>query len=139
MSRQKQAVTATRMQRVLLVEDDPVLALLLAEALTDHGVKEVVTCRSTQEALEALRKRRPDVIVLDIHLADSDDGWAIAELVDSVGPRPPRIVFSTGAPADIPAEIAELGQVLAKPYDPRDLIALLETPRKRGLFARLRL
>jgi hypothetical protein len=28
--------------------------------------------------------------------------------------------------------------VLAKPYDPRELIALLEAPRKRGLFARLR-
>lgn len=139
MSRNKRTVAATRLKRVLLVEDDAVLALLLAEALTEHGVEEVVTCQSTEQALEALRKRKPDAIVLDIHLADSDDGWAIAKLVDSVGPKPPKIVFSTGAPADIPAEIAELGQVLAKPYDPRELIALLEAPRKRGgLFARLR-
>ena len=124
--------------RVLVAEDDTILALALEDALLDAGVAEVVICPTTQEALESLRRRKPDAIVLDVHLADRDDGWAIAELVSSVGPRPPRIVFSTGAPADIPEEIAELGDILAKPYHPDELLALLARPRRRSLFARLR-
>jgi hypothetical protein len=77
-------------------------------------------------------------MVLDVHLADRNDGWAIAELVAEVGPRPPRIVFSTGAPGDIPEEIAELGPVLEKPYDFAELIELLRKPAREGLLSRLR-
>lgn len=123
---------------VLIVEDDAVLALDLADALQSHGVAEVVTCHSTDAALKELRRRKPDVVVIDIHLSDRDDGWAIAELIASVGPRPPKIIFSTGAPADIPADIAELGDVLEKPYHPDELLALLVGKKRRGLFARLR-
>jgi len=37
--------------------------------------------------------------------------------------RRPRIVFSTGAPQDIPKEIAEIGPIFEKPYDPAELVA----------------
>ena len=121
---------------VLVVEDDAVLALLIETTLMEAGTARIRHCRTTQAALEALREERPDAIVLDVHLADRDDGWAIAELVSEVGPRPPRIVFSTGAPQDIPEDIASMGVVLEKPYAPEDLIAAV-TARKRGLLSRL--
>jgi CheY-like chemotaxis protein len=123
---------------VLLVEDDAIIALSLEEALRDAGAAAVTVCTTSAEALAALRDQKPDCLVLDVHLADRDDGWAIAELVNSVGPKPPRIVFSTGAPQDIPAAIAELGPVLAKPYDHGELIAALRKPPRPGLFDRLR-
>ncbi|WP_120716341.1 response regulator [Tsuneonella amylolytica] len=123
---------------VLLVEDDALIAVALEGSLLEAGATSVRICSTSAEALAALRDEKPDCLVLDVHLADRDDGWALAELVNSVGPKPPRIVFSTGAPQDIPEEIAELGPVLAKPYDHAELIAALGRPAPTGLFARLR-
>jgi len=123
---------------ILVVEDDTLIAMAIEQALLDAGASAVRVCVSTEEALAALREDKPDGLVLDVHLADRDDGWALAELVNSVGPNSPRIVFSTGAPQDIPPEIAELGPVLEKPYDPAELIAALEQPPREGLIRRLR-
>lgn len=124
--------------RILLVEDDAILALATEQALLDAGATRVTVCSTTAEALAALRQEKPDGMVLDVHLSDRDDGWAIAELVNDVGPRPPRIVFSTGAPRDIPKEIAELGPVLEKPYDSAELVEALRKSPREGLLARLR-
>lgn len=124
--------------RVLVVEDDPVLAVALEAVLLDGGAESVVICASTAATMAELDRSRPDAIILDVHLTDRDDGWALAELVDLLGPRPPQIIFSTGAPQDIPAGIAGMGQVFEKPYDPARLVAALSGVRKTGLLARLR-
>ena len=124
--------------RVLVVEDDAILGLTIEGTLLDAGVSEVEICPTTEEALNALRSNKPDVIILDVHLADRDDGWAIAELVRTLGPDSPRIIFSTGAPKDIPDEIAEMGLVMAKPYAPETLIDVLREPERKGFIARLR-
>ncbi|WP_057883420.1 response regulator [Tsuneonella troitsensis] len=129
---------ARKLGHVLLVEDDALIAVALEGSLIDAGAKSVTICTTTADALSALRDKRPDGLVLDVHLADRDDGWAIAELVNSVGPNPPRIVFSTGSPQDIPVEIAELGPVLEKPYDHAELIDALCNPPREGLLARLK-
>jgi DNA-binding response OmpR family regulator len=124
--------------RVLVVEDDALLAAAIEDALLAAGADGIIVCTTTAEALAALRDQSPDAMVLDVHLADRNDGWAIAELVNSVGPNPPRIVFSTGAPEDIPPEIAELGPILVKPYDYAELVRLLREPAAKGLIGRLR-
>ena len=123
---------------VMVVEDDAVLALAIEQTLRDAGVVEVEICATTTQAMKALAANKPELVILDVHLADSDDGWAIAELVESLKPKAPQIIFSTGAPQDIPDRIAELGQVLAKPYEPEQLIALIRQPRAKGLMSRLR-
>lgn len=127
----------TALGDVLVVEDDALIAVALEAALLDAGAKSVTVCNNTADAIAALRDHKPDGMVLDVHLADRDDGWALAELVNSVGPKPPRIVFATGAPQDIPEDIAELGQVIEKPYEHAALIAALRHPARAGIFARL--
>lgn len=125
-------------KRVLVVEDDAVLGLTIEQALLDAGVDHVDISASTDAALAHLRENRPEAIVLDVHLADSDDGWAIAELVRTLGPESPRIIFSTGAPHDIPEDIAAMGCVLEKPYAAETLVELLREPKRRGIISRLR-
>ena len=127
-----------RLGRVLVVEDDPLLSMAIEQALVDAGAADVVVCPSVACAMTALEEGPADAIVLDVHLADRDDGWALAELVAMLGPKRPRIVFSTASPEDIPPEVAEMGPVFAKPYDPAQLAEVLASGAKRGLFQRLR-
>jgi CheY-like chemotaxis protein len=127
-----------RLGRVLVVEDDSIQAMAIEAALLDAGAAEVVLCPSIACTMEALERGPADAIVLDVHLADRDDGWALAELVDMLGPKRPRIVFSTGSPEDIPPEVAEMGPVFEKPYDPAQLVEALVAGARPGLFARLR-
>ena len=124
--------------RILVAEDDLIQGLALEAALYDAGAAEVIVCPSIACTMEALEAGPADAVVLDVHLADRSDGWALAELVDMLGPKRPRIVFSTGSPEDIPPDIAEMGPVFEKPYDPAHLAEVLASGAKQGLFARLR-
>ena len=139
MTQPSQTVSAeTLPDHVLVVEDDAVLGMVLEQALLDAGVAQVALSSSTEQAMQHLRQERPGAIVLDVHLADRDDGWAIAELVSTLGPNSPRIIFSTGAPQDIPKDIAALGCTMEKPYDAEVLIDVLRQPKRRGIISRLR-
>jgi len=124
--------------RVLVVEDDAVLGLTIEQSLTRDGFATVSICSSAQCSLARLREETFDAVVLDVHLADSNDGWEIAELVDALGSEDVKIVFQTGAPGDIPDHIRELGPVLTKPYDPEILRATLTQKPRAGLLAALR-
>lgn len=133
MAKKQTTRRAPSIGRVLVVEDDGLLALDLVETLQEHGAEATQVCATSAEALAALRKDHFDHIILDIHLADTDDGWAIAELIDTVGPAGPKVTFSTGTPEDIPSGIAGLGTVLSKPYSAARLLEAIQGPRK-GLF-----
>lgn len=127
-----------KLGRVLLVEDDAILAMALEDALLRGGASEVVICQTMRATMDELdTNKHIDAMVLDVHLADRDDGWALAELVDLLGPKKPRIAFSTGSPEDIPPQIARMGPVFEKPYDPDQLVDVLLAGRKKGLIARL--
>lgn len=108
---------------ILLIEDDATLSLWIEEVLRDAGTTKVTHCISTQEAMVALKDGEFDCIILDVHLADRDDGWAIAELIQSVTLKRPQIIFSTGSPDDIPDHIAKLGTLLEKPYTEEALVS----------------
>jgi len=127
-----------RGKRVLVVEDDPLLAMDLEQALLAAGAGQVRICTGMADAVAALQDWAPHAVVLDVRLADRNDGWAIAEVVGMLGARPPLIAFSTGSPEDIPAHIQDLGTVYAKPYDTARLAADMLGVRPSGLVGRLR-
>ena len=137
--RTKDARRRTRsLGRALVVEDDAILGMALADTLRGGGAKSVEVCASIADAMAKIETTRFDVVILDVHLEDRSDGWALAELLKELGPRPPRIVFSTGSPDDIPPAIAELGTVLEKPYEPSELLAALHAQAApSGLLAKL--
>lgn len=126
----------------LVVEDEALIAMAIADALGDAGVTTVATCTTTAAALPEMERLRPTILVLDVHLADRDDGWAIAELAVEASPSPPLIIFSTATPQHVPPHVAGMGHVLAKPFTAEALIALVERharpARTPGLLGRLR-
>jgi CheY-like chemotaxis protein len=125
--------------RALVVEDDAILAMVMADMLTDLGMDEVQTCATTGEAMASLAAFRPTVLTLDVHLADRQDGWALAELAQQISDSPPVIIFATGSPESVPPRVARMGHVVGKPFDPADIHAiLLKAQKQRGLIGRMR-
>ena len=123
---------------VLVVEDDAVLALAVEDALLAGGARHVTIAATTEQAIETLRDGKFEAIILDVHLADRGDGWAIAEVVRALGADAPKVIFATGSPQDIPADIADLGPVLTKPYDFEELVSHARARGRTSLFSRLR-
>jgi CheY-like chemotaxis protein len=122
----------------LVVEDDALVAMDIAEALEHAGARSVLTVPSVAEAMAELETHIPDIMILDVHLADRDDGWALAELATQLAEARPLILFTTAAPATIPASVASLGHVLPKPFRAQDLVALVHRERQPGLLGRIR-
>jgi CheY-like chemotaxis protein len=79
MSRKPKAKRKPALGRVLIVEDDPVLALSLEDALHAGCNADVVICPSMEATMSAIEEQWPETMIIDIHLADRNDGWALAD------------------------------------------------------------
>ncbi len=127
---------------VLIVEDEVLQSDLLTSMFFDAGASEVRSCATAADALIQLRTFSPAILILDVRLADRDDGWLMAELAQQIFARMPLVVFATGSPERIPARIAGLGIVAVKPYDAGELIEQirrrLHSPTETGLRALIR-
>jgi DNA-binding response OmpR family regulator len=127
---------------VLIVEDDVLQSDRLAEALTDAGADEVRCCATATQALAEFKTFSPAILILDVRLADRDDGWLMVELAQQLFARMPLVVFATGSPERIPPWIAKLGILAVKPYDLGELIERIRSrapaPRQSRWRALLR-
>jgi|GEM_PF-304895 CheY-like chemotaxis protein len=121
---------------VLIVEDDVFQSDLLSSTLLDGGASEVRCCATATEALAELTGYSPGVIILDVRLADGDDGWQMAELAQQIFTRMPLVVFATGSPERIPAKIAEMGILAVKPYDAVELVEIIRSRVRRTTRSR---
>lgn len=122
----------------LVVEDDGLVAMDIADALGEAGAAPVTTCASVAEAMAQLEQYVPSILVLDVHLADRGDGWALAELAIQLGENSPLIIFTTATPEAIPDTAAGLGRVLPKPFSTAALVSLIQQERPRGILGRIR-
>lgn len=117
--------------RVLLIDDDEGLGALLSEYLARFGM--AVACAATPDAgLKALRAAPPDLVVLDVMLPGMD-GFAVCRKIRESSRVP--IVMLT-ARGDVTDRIVglELGadDYLAKPFEPRELVARIQAVLRRG-------
>jgi len=122
------------MTQVLVVDDDAAVLQTIVDALESEGYA-VVTARNGALALERLRARRPDVVVLDLMMPVMD-GWAFLPLcrVEPAGADVPVVVLS--ALERTPSSIAQADAFIAKPFELGDLLATVErlAARGNGLF-----
>ena len=112
--------------RVLVVEDDPDLAALEAEVLKLRG-HEVEVASNGREALEAVERARPDLILLDIKMPVMN-GREFADEYRRREPSTAPIVVVTAAD-DAQRRAAEVGASgwIAKPFDPDALVDKVTT------------
>ncbi|WP_439395417.1 response regulator [Bradyrhizobium sp. PMVTL-01] len=108
--------------RILIVEDDYLIAEMVREALAEGGFEtEVVP--SGQEALALLDDdRKYRALVTDINLQDEHTGWQVAKRARELSADLP-VVYMTGAAADEWASRGVPNSVLlTKPFAPAQVV-----------------
>lgn len=106
--------------RALVIEDEPLVALGIAQILARMGHEVCGVAGSRREALWRDRESLPGLILADVRLRDGDDGIRIVREI--VARRPVPVVFITGhAPALIAADDLSPAVVIGKPFAPRTL------------------
>jgi two-component system, response regulator PdtaR len=75
------------MRRVLICEDEPLLATDLAAIVEEAGHAVCGVFHSAREALDSAMELNPDLAIIDLSLADGDTGGAVARTLQSSGVR----------------------------------------------------
>ncbi len=127
-------------QRIVVVEDDAIVAHDLQRTLTRWGYYVPAIATSATEALERINGAEPDLVLMDIHLRGDLDGIEAAERVQSRHAVP--VVFLTAHSDDATLRRAKItspyGYVL-KPFEERELhIAIEIALHKHASDAKLR-
>jgi CheY-like chemotaxis protein len=122
--------------RVLIVEDEALLAWMARETLQEAGYEVVGVATDRPAAVAAAVAHRPDLVLMDIRLAGGTNGIEAAiEIFSRTGIRS-IFVTATGSPEKrLRAKPARPLGWLAKPFDPPDLVdivraALADDPLK---------
>jgi DNA-binding response OmpR family regulator len=111
---------------VLIVEDDQLIQGMVEEALSDGGVKSVIT-GSGEEAVALLQANESiyRAIVTDINLLGTIDGWEVARCAREIDPVLP-VIYMTGTNGeDWPSRGLPNSVLLTKPFAPAQLLTAI--------------
>lgn len=105
-----------REARVLLVEDDALVRMIAADAIAAAGFR-VLEAENSAVALRLLaRGTVPDVLVTDVRMPGSIDGFALAHIVAMRWPETGILVCS-GDAQPVPGDLPDGAEFIRKPYD----------------------
>jgi CheY-like chemotaxis protein len=98
---------------VLIVEDEPLIAMMLEDFLDSLGHDVVATCDSVPEALSMVAAGGFDVAIIDVQLKDGKSVWPVA---DKLAEQGTPFVVATGGHVEPPPAAHADAPVLSKPY-----------------------
>lgn len=102
------------MCHVLIIEDEPLMAMDLEDLLEREGATSFSFAASQDEAVREAFARMPDLITSDVALTEGTGPLAVSTIVDALGSIP--VIFITGTPDA--CEPCEPGcPILTKPFD----------------------
>ncbi|MFT3729014.1 MAG: response regulator [Terricaulis sp.] len=103
--------------RILIIEDEAVIAMDLSDLVTAAGHDVVATATTAKSAVEAAKRERPDLVLADIQLADGSSGIdAVKEILASFEVP---VIFITAFPDRLlTGERPEPTFLITKPYSP---------------------
>ncbi len=112
------------LSRILYVEDEPDIQVVVRLALENIGGFTLEICSSGKEALEKAEAFGPDLILLDVMMPDLDGPSTLKELQNKPSLKDVPAVFMTAKvqPQEV-AHYKEIGavDVIIKPFDPTTL------------------
>lgn len=111
----------SKLQRVMCVEDDPDIRMILEFSLRMVGGYEVCLCAGGQAALVQAPLFQPDLVLLDVMMPDMSGPETLAALRQQPGMQGVPVVFITAKA--MPEEVEALLHhgatgVIVKPFDP---------------------
>lgn len=110
---------------VLLVEDEVLIRLMVAEELRSQGLQ-VLEASNADEALAILESSLPvDLLFTDVRMPGRMDGVALAKLAQARFPQLKVIIASSRQPEDPSRTLADA--FIAKPYDLNKLVERVES------------
>jgi DNA-binding response OmpR family regulator len=120
------------MAKVLIVEDDEVIAEAMGHHLRAAGV-DVTIVGNGDTGLRRLRYESPDACVVDLMLPELD-GWRLIESARAEGVGTPIVVVSARGTEHDRVHALEIGadDYLVKPFSMRELVARVQAAVRRG-------
>jgi DNA-directed RNA polymerase specialized sigma24 family protein len=109
---------------VVIIEDEPLIALDLEQLVTDLGHRVVKIARTAKHAVEAVTTLRPGLVLADIHLADGSSGLdAVNEILNSISLP---VIFVTAFPQRLlTGTRPEPTFLVTKPFQPENVKAVI--------------
>jgi CheY-like chemotaxis protein len=98
---------------ILIVEDEPLIAMMLEDFLETLGHAVVATCETVEEALARVEAGGFDVAIIDVQLKDGRQVWPVADRLAEAGTP---FIIATGGHVEPPPEQHAAAPVLSKPY-----------------------
>lgn len=122
-------MTQTQHLRIVLVEDEPLIAILLEDLLQDMGHDVCATEATQGSAVAACRREKPDMMIVDCRLREGSGVDAVAEILeDGFVPH----IFMTGD--DLRGQKLDAAAVvLRKPFLVEELGAAIDKALAAGL------
>ena len=114
--------------RVLVIEDDALIAMMLAEVLGDMGHKVCATAGTPAEAIAAARQENPDLVLSDVKLRDGNGIDAVEEILRS---QPVPHMFMTGDIVGLKLRLPD-AVVVRKPFSSNMLAKAIERALEVG-------
>jgi ribonuclease P protein subunit RPR2 len=121
--------------RVLVVDDDPSLRLLLRTTMAESHL-EVREAGSAEQAASLVASWRPSLVILDVGLPGLDGVSFCRQLKETYGKQAPAVVLLTGTDlSPTAARVAGADALLRKPFSPLELVGTIERllGRKSGV------
>jgi DNA-binding response OmpR family regulator len=109
--------------KVLIAEDDVLIASLLESALTRGGYEVCGIARTVAHAVSIAEQENPDLAVIDLHLAEGGVGTEIAHRLhrrNTLG-----ILYASGNAGDVKLTAVDGHASISKPYRPSDIVLAL--------------
>lgn len=117
--------------KILLVEDDLSMGFLLSEFLEENGI-EVKLCRDGESGLNAFRRNRFDLCIVDVMMPKMD-GFTLAHQLRTENPHVPFIFLTARSLKDDKLKGFELGadDYITKPFDEDELLCRIRVLLRR--------
>lgn len=110
------------MIKILLVEDEGLVALYLKKLLIEHGIADILIARNGEEAVEKAEESLPDLLLMDIRLGKGMNGIEAVKKINSVRNIPViYITASTDERTHTEALNTNPLAILSKPIEPEEL------------------